>query len=277
MLGAIKKHRNKNDYCLVDGGLWIRNFTKSSVKEIDINNLITSNDMELMLNNEIQNHQKILQKIETESFNHPNIIIISSGFKFEEEQHLLESLKDNTIVIGVNETLDKWNVPVKMFYYVINNPYEECLNFIPKNQKVWPRYICSSRTNPKFIEKTKGLIYTYAPVCDENYSGLKSEADYYIDDYRNPIAAAICLAYKFNVEKLMLLFSDEIYEEQRPATVEISKGIWTYPQQKIAHSIIDGNLHWLKTKEIKISYYPKCIEYKNAEYIDKEGLKDFFK
>lgn len=266
----IKKHKNKNDYFLAGNGLWVRNFTKKNVKEIDINKLLSPEDMRIILENEMENYKKTYQRIDTEDFTHKNIIIINSGYQFNSK--ILESFPDDIIIIGVNKVLDLWNINKKMHYYLINNPYDECLEFLPKQQRVFPRCIASTRTNPGFLEKFKGLIYSYNSTADEYYSGLRSECEYFIDDYRNAICAAIGLAYKFKVQKLLLLFADEVYETFRPGMVK-SNNYWIYEQQEVAHKLIDANFYWLK--DVKVGYYPKLLEFKNGSYI--EEIVNFFK
>jgi hypothetical protein len=274
---AVKKHRNKNEYYYAGNNLWVRNFTKKSVSAIDINNLIPEVDMPIMLGNETINHSKMIQHIETESITHEKIVIVSDGYKFNEKQKLLEQLPNDVIVIGVHETLNKWANNKKMNYYVVNNPYPECVQLLSGQQRVFPILVTSMRTCPEFIEKFKNLIYGYSPTTDCFYSGQKSESDYFIDDYRNPICAAIAIAYRFSVKRLMLFCCDNVFNEQRPAMEKLPNGLWIYPQQQIAHNLIDGNLYWLKLSGVKTSYHSQGPDYKNAEYIGEDKLSGFFR
>jgi len=270
----IKKHRNKNDYCLA-GGLWIRNFTKKHVKAADINSLITPQDMQLMLDNESENHSKMLQRIDTESLDHNYIAIVNDGAGFERGQQLLHALPPEVVLIGVNETMKLWNNGRHMHYYVANDPYETCMNFVQKQEKVWPKCIVSSRTYPEFVSKQKGLIYEYAPTPDGKYTGLYVDAEYHIDDYRSAVCAAVGLAYKFNVRKLLLLWCFDGFDHQRPGTAE-ANGLWFYPQQKLAHQLVDGNLYWLKEAGVKLGYHSRGLEYKHAAYIAGDYITRFF-
>lgn len=272
----IKNHRNKNDYYYAGSGLWVRNFTKKLTSPIDINDLIPQADMMTMLGNENSNHSKMLQRIDTESFNHNKIVIVSDGYKFEEKHKLLEKLPNDVTIIGVSETLVKWESARKMQYYVVNNPFEDCLQLLPKQQKIFPKCIASMRTNPEFTERFNGIVYSYSPTTTINYCGQRSEADYFIDDYRNPICAAIGLSYRFNVQKLLLFCCDDVYNEYRPATEKLNNGLWIYPQQKVAHDLIDGNLYWLKKANINIGYNSDGPEYKHAEYIKEGDIIKFF-
>ena len=272
----IKNHRNKNDYYYAGNGLWVRNFMKKSAAPIDINNLIPEADMMTMLNNESNNHNKMLQRIDTETISHDKIAIIADGYKFTEKHKLLEILPSDVVVIGIGETLARWESSRKMQYYIVNNPFDDCLHLLPKQQKVFPKCIASMRTNPGFVEKFNGIVYSYSPTPTTTFSGQKPEADYLIDDYRNPICAAVGVAYRFSVQKLLLICCDDVYKEHRPATEKLNNGLWMYPQQKVAHDLIDGNLYWLKTANIKLGYCSEGPEYKNAGYIAEGDIAKFF-
>src|SRR5262249_36968102 len=99
------------------------------------------------------------------------------------------------------------------------------------SKKLGARCIASVRTYPEFIKKYEGNVFQYSPVPSENYGGLSTEADYLIDDYRNPVCAAISLAYRWNVKFLLLLFCDSVYAEEKPGMEKLSNGFWSYPQQ----------------------------------------------
>jgi hypothetical protein len=271
----IKKHRNKNDYALANSGVWVRDFTKPLIRSLDINNLISIPDMQIMLENEIKNHDKLYQKIETEDFNHDKIVIIGDGYKQKEKQKLLESLPADVLVIGVNKAFAMWECNHRLNYYVVNNPYDECLFYYPPSVKYWPKCIASTRTNPDFLRNYRGTTYLYNPVPDEIYSGIRTESNYFVDDYRNPVCAALCLAYKFKVKKLLLLSLLDLYEEERPGT-EQHKGLWIYPQQKTAQSIIDANLYWLQKAKISVTYNDSGPDYEFASYITDSEVKGYF-
>jgi hypothetical protein len=49
---TIKIHKNKNEYFLTDDKIWIRNFAKSNVKPVDINNFYSESEIQLLLINE---------------------------------------------------------------------------------------------------------------------------------------------------------------------------------------------------------------------------------
>lgn len=271
----IKKHRNRNDYALAKNSTWVRDFTKPLIKGVDINNMISIPDMQIMLDNELRNHDKLYQKIETEEFNYEKIVIIGDGYKHEEKQKLIETLPNDVLIMGVNKIFSAWNISRRLNYYVVNNPYEECLFYYPPMVKSWPRCVASTRTYPDFLKSYRGTIYLYNPVTDEIYSGTRTESNYFIDDYRNPVCAAICLAYRFKVKKLMLMSLLDLYETERPGT-EKSKDLWLYPQQKAAHSIIDVNLYWLQKAKIDVVYNDSGPDYEFATYINNSDVKGYF-
>jgi len=272
----IKKDKNKNDYLLIPGGLWVRDFTKKHIQPLDINNLISETDASLMLENEIKNSKGMYQKIETEEFTHEKVLIVGSGNDLVSNKHLLDRIPGDVTIIGVNDILKYWDINKRLDYFVVNNPYNECLFYLDK-AKTLTKCIASCRSDNRFMSTyVSGLIYTYTPVSDKNYICLEKEANWLIDDYRNPVCAAIGLAYKFSCKRILLFASDDFYKEYRPSAEKVSENTWMYSQQKQAHNLIDGNLYWLRKSGIKTGYFPKRLEYKNANYISEKDLSDFF-
>jgi hypothetical protein len=270
----IKHHINKNEYCLSRSGHWIRNFTKPAVKPIDINDITPLEDMKLIVDNEFKNSIKRYQTMEN-TF-HEKAIILGDGYAFEESVRAIEELSADVIVIGVNKTFSRWKSPRTLNYYVVNNPYQDCLYYYPQVITSWPRCIASSRTYPHFLEVYKGSLSIYSPICGEVYSGPYNDSDFFIDDYRNSICAAIGLCYKFKVKKLMLMSTLEMYQEERSGTIPAKNGLWTYPQQKIANDLIDANLYWMQKAKIDVGYTNSGLDYEFATYINVADLKRFF-
>lgn len=270
----IKRHRNRNDYLYAGDNLWVRDFTKKHVVASDINNLITLTDMNIMLANETENTKKTLQRIDTEGFDHPDIVIVNTGHMFKEKHILLDGLGEKVIVMGVNDVLNAWKAKRRINYYVVNNPYENCVNYLPKQQNNWVRCIASKRTNHHFVDQYKGLIYQYVPVRDQYYAGLSESHEYAIDDYRNPICAALGLACRFKVRRLLMFCCDEGYETERPGTT--NNGLWTYPQQHLAHKLVDASLYWLGKSGVKIGHYPSALACANSKPVPQEGIAAFF-
>lgn len=276
----IKKTTDGNQYLLTKHGKWVRNFYKQSVPFVDINNTIDSKDHFTFLKNEVQNSLRKYTWIDSEHFRNPNIVIVSDGYDFSRKHRLLADLPKNVTIIGVNGALAKWDLNRSMSYYVANNPFKECTRYLPKRNKSLPKCIASARTNLDFLENYNGTKLKYYPVNESGYStlGIK-EVSWQVDDYRNPICAAIGLAYRFGVEKLLLLCCDDAFKDERPGAMLLENNLWIYPQQELAHGLIDGNLYWLRDqpyKEVLIGDCSSGLRYENASYISEDNIKSFW-
>lgn len=274
----IKRDKNNNEFYLTESGLWVRNFTNSFARPIEINNLVQENEISILIENELKNSKKMYQKIETEFFSHEKILICSSGYQFSGKIKILEQLPGDVALIGANNVLNEWSINRKLDYYVVNNPFAECLEFFPPTLKVFPRCIASSRTNSEFLQKYyPSLVYIYTPVPDRNYATWdKKENPFLLDDYRNPICAALNLSFRFKAKKIALFTCDEVFEEKRAGSEKVNERLWTYPAQKVAHSLIDGCLYWLSKAGIQIGCFGEGLLYENARYIDEKDLLEFF-
>jgi hypothetical protein len=277
----IKKHSNGNQYLLTEQKKWVRNFTNNNVPYIDINNTIETKDHFTFLNNEIKNGLKRIQWIDSEQIYHPYIMIISDGYNFKEKQKIFNQLPKNITIIGVNGSLTKWeNTNRNINYYVANNPYDECMKYLPKRSKILPKCVASPRTNYEFLSNYKGTKMKYYPVSEQSYTTIgEKEVQWQIDDYRNSICAAIGLAYRFGVERLLLLCCDDCFKDERPGAVQLENGLWMYPQHEVAHGLIDGNLYWLsnqKYQEVLIGDCSNGPKYNNASHIEEDKILLFF-
>lgn len=277
----IKKNKDGNQYFFTSSGMWVRNFTKESVPYIDLNETISDSDCRIFAKNEIENSMQRIAWIDSEDIDEKNIIIISDGYQFKEKQKILNSIPKDICIIGVNGSLSNWeNKNRNINYYVLNNPYDDCMNYFPRKTRVLPKCIISPRTNPEFVKNYKGSKYKYYPVNERSYNTLGSkEAKWQIDDYRNPICAAIGLAYKFKVSKLLLFCCDDSFENERPGSIQLENKLWAYPQQEIASSIIDGNLYWLKSQkyqDVDVANISSGHNLVNAEKIKEEDIISFF-
>lgn len=275
----IKKSENKNEYLLTNSGLWVRNHAKQAVPYEDINHLIHESDYPILLENETANNRQRIAMIDKENFTFPNILIVSDGYKWVERQQAIGKLPVNKVcVMAVNRSLAKWRVKERSpTFYVVNNPYRECISYMPK--RLFPKCITSIRTNHKFVENYKGVKYRYVPVADRVYAGLRcTEAEYQIDDYRNPICAAIAMAWQFGVEKLGLLCCDDSFDDERAGSEKLPNGLYQYPQQRMAHDVVEGMLYWMRrtNPSIEIGDASSGAEYPQAHYIQPDGLAAFF-
>lgn len=258
---------------------WVRNFTTPSAPYVDINETIEQKDHFLFLRNEKINSLQRYPWIDSENIAHENVVIVSDGYGFKEKQKLLNALPKNVTVMGVNGSLVKWESRT-MNYYVVNNPYEECMRYLPRKNKILPKCIASARTNSDFLLKYRGSKYRYYPVNEKSYTTLgNKEVSWQVDDYRNPVCAAMGLAYRFGAEKIMLFCCDDVFAEERPGAEKIHNGLWMYPQHHVAHGLIDGNCYWLRNVpygEVAIVDHSSGPLYENTEYIGEDKLVSFF-
>ena len=266
----IKK--SQNDEYINKSGIWVRNFANQSKSPLNVSHMYERKDYGLIMINEQLNSHK--SNIAEEKAMFKNIIIVSDGYNFHKRHLLIEKMPKNVCVLAVNGALKDWKLVGKKSInaYVVNNPYDECMRFMPKPKGYYPWCISSIRTNHKFVNKYKNDVYVYCPTPEEIF-GIEHNEKYYIDDYRNPICAAIGLAHQFGVEKLMLMCCDESFEKERDFAVKLDNGLWTYPHHIKSRDIIDGNLYWLthqKDKEVVVADFSDGGDYFNAPYINSE-------
>jgi len=277
----IKSNIDGNNYLLTDHNMWVRNLAKEGVPFVDINKNIRQSDHFVFLENEFKNNLQKITWIDSEDFDMKKVLIVSDGYKFQEKHKIIANLPKDVIVIGVNGSLSKWNLPNRnMNWYLNNNPYEESLHYLPRRNRVLPKCIVSPRTNNRFVSAYKGSKYKYYPVNDKTYTTLGfNEVAWQIDDYRNPICAAIGIAYRFGAEKICLLCCDDSFESFREGSEKLDNGLFQYPQQNIAHGLIDGLFYWLHNHEyydFEIANCSSSKEYKFATYIKEEEILPFF-
>lgn len=282
----LKKHPNKNTYVLTESGIWVRDFTHPYAPYLDINNFIPPSDQKIMLRNELENRIRNMQHIDSEVWNHPKVVIVSDGWRFQEDQFALAGLPKDVVVIAVNGALAKWEMmsgerKQRIHYYVVNNPYPECMKFFPKKNQYFTKCIASMRTDPEFVRQfaKRGTMYRYLPTPSKNFSGMKSDAIYHIDDYRNPVCAAVSIAYRMGVRKLLLFGCDDSFEGYREGAIPLPRGGYTYPHQASARDVVDANLGWLKSQDdmdIEVRDCSRGLDYSNAPYIESDRIVDFF-
>jgi len=265
--------RTRNEYIFA-GGMWVRNFTKSDAQWVNINKLVKSNDHLTVINNELLNKTLGHANIADESFAAPKLVIVSDGYKFDERHKFLAKAPDVTVV-AINRALAKWKLldPMRAINaYLVNNPYQECLSYLPRKSKYYPICVASSRTNTDFLRQYQGNVYLYDPTPETTF-GYNRSQKYFLDDYRNPVCAAIGLAHRLKAKKVMLLCCDDSFEDERAAAEKLPNGLWSYPQHRMCHDIVDANLYWLthqEDNEVKVADYSSGPKYNNAVYIDNE-------
>jgi len=277
------KKRKHNHYLLSDANVWVRNFCEPGRPYDDINKLYSNTESKMLFNNELQNLKIKRGAFEPDRVHCSDMVIVSDGYNFKKLQFELAKLPNKVKIIAVNGALAKWRmirengvVERVISYYVVNNPYIECAQFLPTEYAYYPNCIASIRTNPKFVQKYKGSVLFYQPSPIKHFSGAMPKLRPYLDDCRNPIGAAISLAFLFGVRRLLLFCCDSSFEDRRAAAVKLDNDLWSYPQQIASQQIVDGFLYWLKEKGIKIGYYGNGIKYSHAEYIELDKLAEFF-
>lgn len=275
----IKRHSTRNEYIRA-GDVWVRNFTKPKVPSLSLANLFDKKDHQLVLENEFKNRMQ--PRISDEPVSMPKVVIVSDGYSFRWKHLCLAKMPKDVYIIAVNRAMRNWKLMSRRLpqherkainAFVVNNPYPECMSYLPaSDSRYFPSCIASTRTNHSFLERYLGTKYVYEPATEESF-GQEVTAKYCIDDYRNPVCAAIGLAYRFGVEKLMLVSCDDSFTEQRESSVQLHNGLWTYPHQNRAHAIIDANLYWLthqEEKEVHVADWSDGAKYDNAHYITSE-------
>lgn len=277
----VKKYRN-NEYVTAEG-LWVRNpYTKS--EPVDINDL-NGGDLELFLKNETQNLSiRSVREDDMEGSTVESAVVCSDGYMWDEKQKILADIPNKKVkVVGVNGSLAKWTMVGSlsdkkrvMSYYVANNPYQECLSYLPKAHKYYPNLIASTKTNPDFVESYLERPVFYSATRDRTYSGVPRDGCMVLDDYRNPVCAAISFCVKKGLKKLALVCCDESFEEERPAAIKMKNGLYQYPEQIRSQRIIDAQLYWLRRAGVEVVDCSSGSEYENAAYIGIERLPEFF-
>lgn len=271
----IKKVKStKNEY-VYSGGVWVRNLTKLDSKPLLENNLFLNSEYTLIMNNERSNHTLNLENISEVNLKLNKVLIVSDGLFFKERHQCIKELGEDVAIIVVNKALKKWEVKEKnVNFFVVNNPYEEVNFDMPS--KYFPVCLASTRSNFKFLNNYPGVKYLYEPTPEKGF-GYSKNQKYFVDDYRNPISAAVFFAYKFGASKIMLFSCDNSFVQEKPGSVLLNNGYYTYPQHLRSQDIIDAQLFWLSRINIKVADYSFGKEYNNAAYIrNDDEFKQFF-
>jgi hypothetical protein len=279
------KKKNKNEY-IMSGDVWVRNACKLKVPCVDINNMTTEEDRHVFLENELRNRiaRKHFLSIEEPLKIFRNVVIVSDGYAFNEKQFLLADLPFREVaVFVVNGALAKWEMVGKhaakkriIDLYVINIPYG-CNHYLPSSHAYFPNCVASTRTNNYFIENYRGEISFYLPTPDSVYASQMKEVRPIIDDYRNPVCAAMWLARYFGAKKILLFCCDDSFAEKRPSAISLHNGLWTYEQHLRSQKIIDANAYWLLNGNTVIVDHSSGTKYKHIEYINSKMIGDFFR
>jgi hypothetical protein len=268
----IKEGVNRNVYLKCDS-FWIRNPNVIGSVPQDINNVYSDNEIKTYIENEIYNSKLNIPNIETETFEWETVIIVSNGFGFKNNhQELLDKFPNSrkSIVISANNTPRFWESKRLPNYYVTNN-----LNDF-SNFKFLPILIAGKRSNPLSIVKYRNMKYFYSHTPSYNFNSPSDRNSLlYIDDYRNPICAALSCCNNYRVQNIVLAFCSEGYDVKRDGMEYISDDVYMYPQQKLANKIINSMIFWylVNNPQSKIFYTGLKNSFSLAKYIDIKDLK----
>ena len=269
-------HSSKNEYVRTEDGVWVRNPCKSAVVPLNINDLGSTADKRLFLENEVANLRKGRVYLPP-SLRAEKVVVVSDGFDFEGARETLKRLVGKGVrTLAVNGAVaampDEERKLVDRF--VVNNPYRQCLKDLPKEGRC-PSCIASVRTCPEFVSRYRGEMTFYSPTNEENFASTRAKHDCSLDDYRSPVCAALSLAYRMGASRVLLLCCDESYERERPGTVRLDNGLWSYPQQLAAQRVLDLTCRWLGLGGVRVGNCSSGMKYSNAEYIGREDAPKF--
>lgn len=270
----IKKDKIGNEYKLSKDKIWVRN-PNSKHNAKDINNFYHFSEYPLIINNININNKLNLPSIEKENKIIKKVIVISDGFNYPEFIKDIKFREDVTI-IGVNGVMHNWNNKNKMDYYLCNNPSKESINFLNKYYKP-NKIIASEKAYYEFVDvvKKSGITtYKYSPTSDEKF-GLEY-CKGFIDDYRNPICSAISIAYKLGCRKICLIGCDNSFKVDKPNSIKLENGLYTYSHHLFVSNIINEMFYWLDRNGVICGNASNGPKIENAKQIKIEELNDFF-
>lgn len=153
------------------------------------------------------------------------------------------------------------------------------MTYLPTVWKNASKCVASIRTFPDFLVRYRGPKLKYYPVCEEGFRQRAVDAVCQIDDYRNPICAAIGVAYRMRAAKILLFCCDDSFADERAGAERLPNGLWMYPQHRTVFDLIDGNMHWYASqpyKRVRVGNHSSGPEYGRVGYIDEDGLNAFF-
>lgn len=273
----VQGHR----YALSPGGIWVRDFVSTKQTGPDISNITKVEERGVLLLNRILNRAAKPNVQDMNPKKRPKVLVVSDGLGFKDIGPVLEGLPKDVYVIGVNRALSKWGADWRpMNLFLANSPYQDAMRMLWKHRnKPWPPCLVSSRVFPGFLEAYEGPLFLYEPACEENFAWRVESGCLRLDDYRNPVCAAVCLAERCLVDRLAFLCCDDSFREERAGSVPAREGHWCYPAQIVAHGVIDSMLGWMEScgrEGVRFADSSHGPEYTHANYIPKEALAAFF-
>lgn len=271
------RQRSRNRYLRTADGLWVRDLT-AAAPAVDINPLTAPADRELLVANEVANSSGKWQTFEPRFSRH--VCVVSDGHGFDGHRDLLEGLPPHVTIVGVNRSLARWKVPGRaMSHYLATSPYDEALGGLPTAHRYFPPCLASVRTCPQFLRRYRGQVHLYRPAREEGFGGSPRGSLPVLDEYRNPVCAAVSLAYLLGATKILLFCCDDSFADERPGAERLPNGLWSYPQHRIPHGLVDGMLHWVTRQEerrVVARSFSHGRDFANAPYIPAAEVAGFF-
>lgn len=274
---TVKKHKNRNEYFKVED-YWVRNFAKEDVDKRDLNKLYDDAEYKEIVLNEVRNNKLNHPNLASENLAYDSMLIVSDGYNFDEHKDSILEVSDSTCVISVNQALRLWKSAVFPQYYLACNTTQSAMSLLPT--KIFPKLIASKRTYHDFVKKYKNVVYYYDPVPDFTYqSPFTKDSLLLVDDYRNPICAAIGVAYHLRVSKIFLAYCSHAFKEHRDGTVKVAENTYQYPQQQLADQLVDASLFWYSIDMPNVEIYHTGIKksFIYAKYLEKDDFTENLK
>lgn len=265
---TFRKHPNQNEYLKCEN-YWIRNFAGTNVNPVDVNKFFRQEEVSYLVDNEVRNSNHRYPVLEPELFNRfKDVLIVGDGLGFDQHK-LFKMARPNLCCITVNSAARFWQASLPIEFLIVNNPSSTAMNGLPIRNH--PKLIANRKTHYPFIKNYKNIIYLYDSVADEEYqTSMSKNSDLHLDDYRNPICAAISLAHKYCKGNLYLAFCSSGYPEEKDGAIKVDENFYQYPAQKTADSIVDGNLFWYNfaNRDSKIFHTGIKNTLKFSKYLD---------
>lgn len=276
--GRIRKAHG-HEYARTPDGVWVRDFCKPGPVGPDINNLTRPAERGGLLANRVANISAFRDMMHMDSGQRRKVLVVSDGRRFGEVAAVVAALPPGVTVVGVNRALRKWPDCRGMDLYLVNSPYPECEALLPRPGGRVPPCLASTRTHPSFLAAYDGPKRAYEPAWEENFAWRIDDDACRLDDYRNPVCAAIHLAERWRAEKVALLCCDDSFGEARGGAVPAREGSWCYPTQLVAHGVVDAMLGWMsrnKRRAVEIADASEGPRYANATSLQPCDIPAFF-
>lgn len=239
---------NTNEYLNIDynGNVYIRNFCNNK-KNIELDNIYDEYDLNIINKNSLENKEILNSSLYLEKYQYFSTAIIYGNNNIPEKY-----LNNNFLKIGINYSLKEYYKYLNI--YCCNNPYSDCLNFLPNfNCDKWPQGFFSYRVSPNFIKLYKGNKSSYnTPVCIHGNYPINFNNYIVLEDHRSIILTIFNLCFKIGIKDIILINTENYIKEYKEGSIYIKKDLYMYPQQILDLSIVSAGSYWLKKFGINV-------------------------